>query len=76
MSNFKKGDRVIWSYIHHLNHKSSTIIIKHGRYVARINHTCRYRGPQQAYVEFDGNKRLSKVPYYELEPETEEEENE
>lgn len=70
-SKFSKGDRVIWSYIHHLNSKSSTVIIKHGRYVARVKHTARYIGPQLAWVEFDGNKRLSKVPYWELEPETE-----
>lgn len=71
MKNFKKDDRVIWSYVHHLNSKSSTVLIKHGRYVAKIRHTYRYNGPQLAAVEFDGNKRLSKVPLYELEVERE-----
>ncbi len=71
MSGVEKGDRVIWCYRHHLNNRSSTIIIKHGTYIAKIRHTYRYNGPQLAAVAFDGNKRLSKVPLYELEPEKE-----
>ena len=71
MSTIKKGDRIIWCYRHHLNSKSTTLVVKHGTYIAKIRHTYRYNGPQLAAVEFDGNKRLSKVPLYELELEKE-----
>lgn len=62
----KKGDKVIWCYRHHLNSKSATSIVKHGIYIAKTRCTYRYNGPQLAAVEFDGNKRLSKIPLYEL----------
>lgn len=71
MSTIKKGDRVIWCYRHHINSRSSKIITKHGTYIAKIRHTYRYNGPQLAAVKFDRNKRLSKVPLYELELEKE-----
>lgn len=71
MSVIEKEDRVIWCYRRHLNSKSIALVIKHGTYKAKIRHTYRYKGPQLAAVEFDGNKRLSKVPLHELELETE-----
>ena len=75
MSGFKKGDRVIWTHVRHLNSVGMTIAIKHGRYVCKVKHTYRYKGMPLAYVEVDGNKRLSKVPLYLLELETEGDEN-
>lgn len=66
---FRKHDRVQWSFEKPLNHKSSTTITKRGVYYGKVRHTYRYNGPQLAIVQFDGNKRVSKVPYYELEPE-------
>ena len=71
MVGIKKGSRVTWCYRHHLNSTSTTLIVKHGTYIAKIRHTYRYNGPQLAAVQFDDNKRLSKVPFYELELEKE-----
>lgn len=71
MSTIKKGDRVIWCYLHHLNSKSTTLVNKHGTYIAKKKHTARYTGLQMAYVHFDGNKRYSSVPLCELELEKE-----
>lgn len=62
----KNGSRISWSYRHHLNSNSSTVIEKRGIYICRTRHTYRYRGDQMAYVHFDGNKGYSKVPLREL----------
>lgn len=66
MRALKSGDRIIWAYRHHLNNRSTTIIIKHGYYIGKRKHTSRYKGFQMAYVQFDGNKRKSCVPLWEL----------
>jgi hypothetical protein len=62
------GDRVSWTYIHHLNSKSSTIITKHGtliRFSCAIKNF-RYVAGTIAIVHFDNNKHPSKVPTKEL----------
>lgn len=71
MKELKSGDRVIWAYRHHLNARSTTIIIKHGYYMGKRKHTYRYSGVQMAYVQFDGNKHKSCVPLSQLEMEEE-----
>lgn len=69
----KSGDRIIWSYRHSLGRHYS-IVTKHGVYHGKIKHTIRYKGNNQmALVHFDGNKRASKVPFAQLELETERE---
>lgn len=71
MRELKSGDRIIWAYHHHLNARSTTMIIKHGYYIGKRKHTYRYKGEQMAYVQFDGNKRKSCVPLWQLEMEKE-----
>lgn len=68
MRQLKSGDRIIWAYRHYLGGRgqSTTIIIKHGYYIGKRKHTYRYRGVQMAYVQFDGNKRKSCVPLWQL----------
>ena len=71
---FKKGDRIIWTYQHHLNSKSVTIRVKHGTLIREIvakRHDTGMSWPEINYalVHFDGNKNLSRVPINELEPE-------
>lgn len=65
-------DRVIWCYRHHLNAKSVTLIIKHGRFLRQVAHRRPYYGEPMALVWFDGNKHPSRVPLWELEKEKEE----
>lgn len=67
MKRFQPGDRVAWTYKHHLNRRQHTIREKVGTYHGLIKHTERYRGEKQlALVSFDGNIRASKVPADEL----------
>ena len=63
---FKIDDRVEYTYEHFLNSKSSTYITKTGTFEGTIKHTKRYSGHQLACVQFDGNKRQSKVYLYKL----------
>lgn len=62
----KYGQRISWSYLHHLNSKSSSSVTKHGEFQGLIKHTIKHKGKQLAAVTFDGNKCQSKVPYWEL----------
>jgi len=51
----KSGDRIKWGK-------------KYGKYIGQIRHTVKYKGRHQlAMVQFDGNKRVSRVPHCELE---------
>lgn len=59
---FNVGDRITWQYTHHLNSKSTTEIIKHGKYCGLVRHSQRWHGKQLANVLFDGNKGKSRVP--------------
>lgn len=62
--------RIKWEYTHHLNSKSQIQIVKEGEYFGKIKHTYRHwnktGAKQMACVKFDGNKRVSFVPYEEL----------
>lgn len=62
--------RVAWVYRHQLNRKSSIVREKVGDYFGKVKHTYKHwqkgSGVQMAVVHFDGNKRVSKVPYSEL----------
>ena len=71
MMKFKKGDRIMWLYKHHLNSKSVTIRVKHGTYIRGITIQRRDGGmswpeTKYAYVHFDGNKNPSRVLIREL----------
>ena len=71
MIDIKTGDRIIWSYRHSTG-RNYTIITKAGVYHGKLRHTVRFKGRDQlALVHFDGNKRTSRVPYVQLERETE-----
>lgn len=63
---FRYGDRVRWRYIHHFNSNARAIREKRGEYWGLVRHTVKHKGPQLAYVLFDGNKKRSKVPVSEL----------
>ncbi len=69
----KIGDRVKWTYEHHLNRNSSTMITKKGvikRFVGYDgNPTMNDIAPftnDIVCVQFEGNKNPSRVPYGEL----------
>lgn len=64
-------DRVIWAYRHHLNSKSVTMIVKHGRCLRQVKHRRPYYDEPMAWVWFDDNKHPSKVPLWKLEKEEE-----
>ena len=69
---FKKGDRIKWSYTHHLNSKSSKVITKKGVFLRGITIQRRDGGmswPETEYcfVHFDGNKNPSRVLIEEVE---------
>ena len=66
---FKHGDRIEWPYVHKFGMAKVTRI-KVGIFWAYRRHTIKHRGPDEAYVQFDGNKRLSSVPIHELRPST------
>jgi len=69
MTKHQRGERVIWVYVHCLG-VSRTRRIKIGAYLGQCRHTSkhwRHAGSQQlAWVQFDGNKRRSRIPYSEL----------
>ena len=59
--------RIKWEYRHHLNSRSSLLKTKEGFYYGRVKHTIKYKGNKQlACVGFNGNKRVSFVPFEEL----------
>lgn len=62
------GDRVLWSYKHHLNSRSVTIITKAGTLleITGKKKSKRYVSGTHAKVHFDGNKHPSTVPIKEL----------
>ena len=66
MIHIKYGDRVVWTYEHHLNSRSSTFITKVGVFEGLIKHTVKHKGEQLALVTFDGNKGQSKIPFEQL----------
>lgn len=65
---FKKGDRVVWTYRHWLNSKSSTLLQKDGTFIETTGKkkNKRYVSGTHAKVHFDGNKHPSVVPIKEL----------
>lgn len=62
----KYGDKIFWTYEHHLNSKSSTFITKKGEFISLIKHNNKWVGEQLALVQFSGNKKPSRVPLYDL----------
>mgnify|MGYP001295633728 CR=1 FL=1 len=74
--NFKKGDKIEWTYEHSLNRKSKTHITKTGifirvldmRKLSRARRIPQYNSEISSYaiVHFDGNKNPSKVLINEL----------
>lgn len=54
------GDRIEWTYEHHLNSRSFTHITKIGVYIRKIKHKRDYLNPQ-AVVKFDDNKNTSQI---------------
>ena len=56
------GDRVSWTFRHHLNSKSSTLITREG-FLLKIPNDYQHK---KATVHFDRNKHPSKVWYTEL----------
>ena len=62
------GDRVNWTYEHHLNRYSSVYITKEGTLIKFTGETksVRYVSGKFALVHFDGNKHPSKVLVSEL----------
>ena len=65
----KRGDFIVWSYWHSLNSKTGLYRTKTGVFIGLINHTTTYimkGGVQLAMVKFNGNKGVSRVPYFEL----------
>ncbi len=66
MAKIRPGDKVKWTYTHHLNSLSSTRITKSGTYYGLIRHTVKHwrkSGAEQlASVRFEGNKWASRVP--------------
>ena len=66
MRALKKGDTVKWIYRHWLNSLSSTKVTKTGIFLGEVKHTVKYSGKQLAVVQFEGNKKVSRVPLSEL----------
>lgn len=66
----RHGDRIKWTYYHALNYRTETYRTKHGIYWSTCRHTSKHwrhsDAEQMAWVQFDGNKRLSRVPLHEL----------
>ena len=58
--------RVEWSYRHYLNSKAFFWALKRGEYFGKVKHTIKYNGPQLSVVQFDGNKKYSRVPFCDL----------
>lgn len=62
----KYGDKIKWTHEHYLNRRTFITVTKRGFYIGPIKHTARYGGKQLALVQFEGNKRTSRVPVSEL----------
>ena len=62
--------KIKWEYNHHLNNRSVVRLVKEGEYFGRVKHTYRhwekFDARQMAVVKFEGNKRISFVPFEEL----------
>lgn len=62
----------MWGYRHYLNTISSVSRAKFGTYIGLVNHYASHwysrQNEQMAFVQFDGNKNISKVPLSQLEP--------
>lgn len=71
-NDIKAGDRIQWTYRHHLNSRSSVMITKSGVFkeVSGKLKNKRYVSGSVAVVHFDGNKHPSRVPYSEISRET------
>lgn len=54
----KPGDRIQWTYKHHLNRRSYVNITKTGTFVRNVNSLF---SDTACMVHFDGNKNLSRV---------------
>lgn len=63
---FESGDKVVYSYIHHLNSTSTTRITKYGTFMRYVNHTLGYKGEKKAEVLFLPNSRATAVPISKL----------
>ncbi len=66
----KQGDKVEWTYKHHLNSRSYTLITKTGILIeitGKIKNT-KYVSGTHAKVKFNGNKGVSVVPIKDLKP--------
>lgn len=71
MSDLTSGDKVKWTYTHHLNSRSSKRITKRGVFIATIRSEhvdggCRITTSHYCRVQFEGNKNPSKVLVSEL----------
>lgn len=64
MSQFIKGERIVWQYRHHFNRHSSALRVKYGIF----DHDHKEKGIKTGLcvVKFDGNKTFSTVPSSEL----------
>jgi hypothetical protein len=60
----KSGDRIKWVHIH--KGIKTIVTCRYGEYIGLVRHTKRYKGSQLAAVVFDGNTRMSRVPFFEL----------
>lgn len=58
---FKKGHEITWTYKHHLNSRSYTLITKSGIFIKVIR-----KNPKKGIVHFNGNKNKSTVLLKEL----------
>lgn len=63
---FSRGERVKWTYTHHLNSVRTTQITKVGEYLREVKPTRKNRTQPLAYVKFDENRSVSRVPIDEL----------
>lgn len=55
----KKGDKIKYTYEHHLNSRSTTIITKHGIFIREVKNRNGKSG--KCVVRFEGNKGNSTV---------------
>lgn len=73
---FRYGDRIQWTYIHHLNRNCRFRRTRTGYFIGLIKHTRKHwqysDSVQMAKVHFDGNRYKSVVPRDELEAERQE----
>ena len=63
--------KIIWKFTHGYGLLGNATRTKRGIYFGKVKHTKRhwtkYRAVQMALVQFDGNKKVSRVPFHELE---------